>query len=86
MVDGRELVLLIGCHTCFNHLIQARHHVLIDTAQFLVGYCMFLRLEIFRIPDQETHRVADLAVSFGNLLQDVVTDSDIGFVVDTGHP
>ena len=86
LIDGRELVLLISCHTCFNHLIQARHQVLIDTAQLFVGYGMFLRLEIFRIPDQETHGVADFAVSFRNLLQNIVTDSHIGFVIDTGHP
>src|SRR5699024_12396265 len=72
LVHGYIIISFITAAHQIDHLIEALIHELVDFHHIVILDCIFRRIEVCHVPEQEPERVPDLAVHFGNLLEDII--------------
>ena len=81
-VHGVELVVVVGFLDRAQQLVGTSHHVLVDRLELVPAGHAERIIEVLEVAQDEAQAVAELAVSVGDLLQDVVRDGHVLRIVD----
>ena len=81
MIDKVELICVITIACSLDERIETRERPAVDVKKLVYGHKIAVRLEITEIRHNDTGCIADLAVCFGKLLEDIIGSTHVYRVV-----